>query len=206
MESNIYTYTEVLASKAPVPGGGGAAALCGAIGAALAEMVCSLTLGKPRYAQYEAEIKEITGKADILRKQLTELAEEDEVAFEPLSRAYSLPNGTDEEKAYTAKIMEECLLRAADVPFRVVKTAFEAIKLHEKLVEKGSKLAISDVGVGAVICKSALQSAALNVYINTKYMEDKATANEYNSKTDEYLARGAEIADGVYKAVYEKLR
>lgn len=206
MESNIYTYTEVLASKSPVPGGGGAAALCGAIGAALAGMVCSLTLGKPRYAQYETEIKKITEKADTLREQLMKLAEEDEVAFEPLSRAYSLPDSTDEEKAYKAKIMEECLLRAADVPFRVVKTAFEAIELHERLAEKGSKLAISDVGVGAVICKSALQSAALNVYINTKYMEDKETAKEYNSKTDEYLAHGSEIADSVYKAVYEKLR
>ncbi len=206
MEANIYSFTEKLASKSPTPGGGGVAALCGAMGAALASMVCGLTLGKPKYAQYEKEILEITGEAEALRKKLMALAEEDEVAFEPLSRAYSLPCGTDEEKEHKTKVMEKCLATAADVPFRVVRTAYEAILLHERLVEKGSRLAVSDVGVGAVVCKSAMQSAALNVYINTKYMNNKSLAEEYNAATDEYLKKGSDIADKIYEAVSGMLR
>lgn len=206
MEKNIDSYIEKLASKSPTPGGGGAAALCGAVGTALASMVCNLTIGKPRYAQYEEEVKQIAAQAEKLYIKLMQLAEEDETAFEPLSKAYSLPNATEAEKAYKANVMEKCLKAAAEVPFKTVQAVYEAIELHERLVEKGSRLAISDVGVGAVTCKAALQSAALNVYINTKYMENKQTADEYNSKTEKYVMKGSELADKIYSAVSAMLK
>ncbi len=206
MEQNINEFINKLSTKSPTPGGGGVAALCGSMGAALASMVCELTIGKPKYKLFEDEVIEIAKAALILKDKLMALAEEDEVAFEPLSKAYSLPTDTDEQKVYKAEYMEKCLVAAADVPFRVVKTAYEAILLHERLVEKGSKLAISDVGVGAVVAKSALESAALNVYINTKFMANKTVADDYNTKTDEYVKKGSEIADKVYAAVSEMLR
>lgn len=206
MEKDIYAFSEKLASKSPTPGGGGVAALCGTMGAALASMVCCLTSGKPKYAQYESEICDIALAADALRKDMLALAEEDGIAFEPLSKAYSLPCATEEEKAEKAKVMEKCLATAADVPFRAVKKAYEAILLHERLVERGSRLAISDVGVGAVVCKSAMQSAALNVYINTKYMCNRELAEKYNGETEKYLKKGSDIADNIYKAVSDMLR
>lgn len=206
MEADIYVFTEKLASRSPTPGGGGVAALCGAMGAALASMVCCLTLGKPKYAQYEDELSRIVVEAEALRKKLMALANEDEIAFEPLSKAYSLPSTTDGEKAEKERVLERCLAAAADVPFRAVKTAYEAILLHERLVECGSRLAISDVGVGATVCKSAMQSAALNVYINTKLMKNRELAENYNRETEEYLTKGSDIADKTYKAVSDMLR
>ncbi len=206
MEQNINVFINKLSTNSPTPGGGGVAALCGSMGAALASMVSELTIGKPKYKQYEDEVKEIAKEALLLKDKLMALAEEDEVAFEPLSKAYSLPTDTEEQKAYKAEYMEKCLVKAADVPFRVTKTAYEVILLHERLVEKGSRLAISDVGVGAVVAKSALQSAALNVFINTKFMSDKNVANDYNTKTEEFIKKGSETADRVYMAVSGMLK
>ena len=206
MEQNLYIFTQKLASKSPTPGGGGVAAICGAMGSALACMVCNLTVGKSKYKEYEKELVGILNEAERLRIWLMLLAEEDETAFEPLSKAYGLPIETDEEKAYKAETMETCLRTAAEVPFKTVKAAFEAIELHARLVDKASRLAISDVGAGAAVCKAALQSAALNVYINTKYMSDREFAERINRQTEETVKKGIKKADEVYEAVESMLK
>lgn len=205
MEKNIELYIDKLASKAPTPGGGGVAALAASLGAALASMVCNLTIGKPKYAQFEDELKEIVAEAQLLSKKCLELATEDEVAFEPLSRAYSLPSTTDEEKRTKDEVLESALVRAANVPMMSAQAACDAIDIHRRLVEKGSKLVISDVGVGVQMARAALLSAALNVKINTKLMKNRAVADKMNEQIEALVKKGSAAADDVYCAVSKML-
>ncbi|MBP3348827.1 MAG: cyclodeaminase/cyclohydrolase family protein [Clostridia bacterium] len=206
MENNIELYIEKLGSKAPTPGGGGVAALAGALGAALASMVCNLTIGKPKYAQYENELKAVLESAENLSKKMLALAGEDETAFEPLSRAYSLPTETDEQKAYKEKVMEDSLKIAADVPLRAAKGAFDVIVLMERLATRGSKLVISDVGVGVQMARAALLSASLNVKINTKLMKDRFVADILNDEIEYVVNEGVKLADEVYNTVLEMMK
>lgn len=206
MEQNINEYINKLASKLPTPGGGGVAALCAGLGSALASMVCNLTIGKPKYAQYESELNDILNDATKLYEECIQLAQEDEVAFEPLSKAYSLKSTTDEEKRYKDSVMEAALLVAADVPLRSLQAAYKAILLHERLVEKGSKLVISDVGVGVQMARAALLGATLNVKINTKMMKNRVVADQMNSTADELTQKGKLIADNVYGTVLQMLK
>ena len=146
-------FVEVLASKAPVPGGGGASALVGAIGTALCNMVGSLTVGKKKYAAVEAEITELMEQATALQKKLLHLIEKDAEVFEPLSRAYGLPAGTEEEKAEKSRVMEGCLRDACSVPMDIMRTCCQVISLIGAFAEKGSVLAVSDAGVAAACCR-----------------------------------------------------
>ena len=175
-------FVTVLASKAPVPGGGGASALVGAVGTALGNMVGSLTVGKKKYAAVEEEMQELKAKADVLQKELLHLVERDAEVFEPLSKAYGMPKETEEEKAEKARVMEAALKEACSVPVEIMEKCCEAIDLLVEFAAKGSVLAISDAGVGAAFCKAALEGASLNVYINTKSMADREYAESLNKK------------------------
>lgn len=206
MEQNIKEYIDKLASKSPTPGGGGVSALCAGFGSALASMVCNLTVGKPKYTQYDKELNEILTEARSLCDKCLALAEEDEIAFEPLSKAYSLKSTTDEEKRYKEAVMEKALLAAADVPLRSAQAAYDTIMLHKKLVEKGSKLVISDVGVGVQLARAALTGAFLNVKINTKMMADRSVASKIDETANELVKNGQIIADSVYDAVLQMLK
>ena len=199
-------FVEVLASKAPVPGGGGASALVGAVGTALGNMVGSLTVGKKKYADVEAEMWELKGKADVLQKELLTLIERDAEVFEPLSRAYGMPRETEEEKAEKARVMEIVLKEACSVPMEIMEKCCEALDLIVEFAAKGSALAISDAGVGAVFCKAALQGASLNVYINTKSMKNREYAEELNQKADAMLEKYTKIADEVFDSVLGRLK
>lgn len=199
-------FVEVLASKAPVPGGGGASALVGAIGTALGNMVGSLTVGKKKYADVEEEMYELKGKADALQKELLHLIERDAEVFEPLSKAYGMPRNTEEEKAEKARVMEIVLKDACSVPMEIMERCCEAIDLIEVFAEKGSTLAISDAGVGATFCKAALEGASLNVFINTKSMKNREYADELNKKADEMLSVYTKKAEGIYQSVAARLR
>ena len=198
-------FVEVLASKAPVPGGGGASALVGAIGTALGNMVGSLTVGKKKYADVEEEMWELKKKADELQKELLHLIERDEV-FEPLSKAYGMPRETEEEKAEKARVMEIVLKDACSVPMEIMEKCCEAIEIIVEFAAKGSTLAISDAGVGAAFCKAALQGASLNVYINTKSMKNREYAEELNAKCDAMLEKYTKIADEVFESVLGRLK
>ena len=199
-------FLEVLASKAPVPGGGGASALVGAIGTALGNMVGSLTVGKKKYADVEEEMYELKGKADALQKELLHLIERDAEVFEPLSKAYGMPRNTEEEKAEKARVMEIVLKDACSVPMEIMERCCEAIDLIEVFAEKGSTLAISDAGVGATFCKAALEGASLNVFINTKSMKNREYAEELNAKCDAMLEKYTKIADEVFNSVLGRLK
>ena len=199
-------FVEVLASKAPVPGGGGASALVGAIGTALCTMVGSLTVGKKKYAAVEAEISGLMEKATELQNALLELIEKDAEVFEPLSRAYGLPKETEEERAEKARVMEGCLRDACSVPMDIMRRCCEVIDLIGVFAEKGSVLAVSDAGVAAACCKGALKGASLNVYINTKSMKNREYAEELNKECDGMLAKYGPMADEIFDSVLAKLR
>ena len=199
-------FIEVLARKAAVPGGGGAAALTGAIGIALGNMVGSLTVGKKTYADVEDEMWELKKKCDQLQKDFLHLIERDAEVFEPLSKAYGMPRETEEEKAEKARVMEAALKEACSVPMEIMEKCCEAIELIVEFGAKGSKLAISDAGVGAAFCKAALKGASLNVYINTKSMADRAYAEELNKKADAMLEKYTKIADETFDSVLGRLK
>ncbi len=199
-------FVEVLASKAPVPGGGGASALVGAIGMALGNMVGSLTVGKKKYADVEADIIAMKEKATALQADFLRLVEADAEAFEPLSKAYGMPRETEEEKAEKARVMAIVLKDACAVPMEIMEKCCEAIDVIEEFAAKGSALAISDAGVGVVFCKAALLGASLNVFINTKSMADKEYAASLNEKADKMIADYSKKADEIFAAVNARLR
>jgi len=206
IEKNCTEFIDVLASSAPVPGGGGASAYVGAIGMALGSMVGNLTLGKKKYADVQEDIKKILSQAVLIQNSLIDLVEQDALVFEPLSKAYGLPKNTEEERLYKDKQMEECLQLACSVPLKIMEKAVEAIALHEELADKGTKIALSDVGVGVLFCKSALMGASLNVFINTKLMQDRTYAEAINARSEKMLITEGKRADTIYEKVLSNLR
>ena len=199
-------FVEVLASKAPVPGGGGASAMVGALATALGKMVGSLTVGKKKYAAVEEEMWALKDRCDRLQKDFLHLVERDAEVFEPLARAYSMPKNTEEEKAEKARVMEIVLRDACSVPMEIMEKCCEAIDIIAVFAEKGSVIAISDAGVGAAFAKAALQGASLNVYINTKSMADKALAAELNARCDRMLEEYTGKADAIFDSVLGRLK
>jgi len=199
-------FLEILSSSSPVPGGGGASAFVGAIGTALGSMVGNLTLGKKKYENVQEDIKAILKKAEKLRNDLVSLVDKDAEVFEPLSKAYGLPKETEEEKRIRDEVMEKALKAAAGVPLEIMEKCIDAIALHEELADKGTRIAVSDVGVGVLFCKSALLGASLNVYINTKYMKDRQYAQQLNEKARKLIEEGTARADEVYRKVEGMLK
>lgn len=204
-EKTCEQFLAELAGKSPVPGGGGASALVGAIGTALGNMVGSLTVGKKKYAAVEADMERLNLRSEQLRRELEGLVTADAEVFAPLSRAYSLPRSTPEELAHREAVMAEVLEQASAVPMEIMKRCADAIELVEEYAQKGSALAVSDAGCAAALCKAAMQAASLNVFINTKSMKDRPRAEELNEQAqlllEEYCAR----ADLVFEEVAAKL-
>ena len=190
-------FVEVLASNAPVPGGGGAAALVGAIGTALGNMVGSLTVGKKKYADVEAEIVALKAKCDQLQKDLLDQVPADAEGFEPLAKAYGIPKDNPDRD----RILEEATIVACGVPMKIMELCCEAIEAIAVFAAKGSRLAVSDAGCGAVCCKAALQSASLNVFINTKSLKNRELAEELNAKANGMLDKYCVMADDIFAAV-----
>lgn len=201
-EMSARSFTEVLASSEPVPGGGGASALVGAIGTSLASMVGNLTTGKKKYAEYETDIQRILKKADELRNTLLPQIDEDAKCFEPLSKAYGLPKDDPSRE----EVMENALRLACTAPLAIMKTAAEAIELHAELSVKGSTLMLSDVGVGVLCCKTALMGASLSIFINVRLMKDHEYAQALKAETDALLLKYCELAERTYVDVLEKLK
>ena len=195
---SIRAFTEALAGKSSVPGGGGASALVAALGTALGSMVGNFTLGKKNYADVEPDILRLMDEAAELQNRLLACVDADAEAFEPLSRAYGIPK--DDPTRDT--VMEKCLRDAAAVPMQILELSCKAIELHREFAEKGSTMMISDAGTGVVFCWAALYGAALNVKVNTKLMGDRAYADDLNKRVDELMEKYWKIADEVYESVY----
>ena len=190
-------FVEVLASDAPAPGGGGAAALVGAIGTALGNMVCSLTVGKKKYVDVEAEIIALQGKCSALQKEFLDQVEADEKGFVPLARAYGIPK----DDPARAETLEKATVTACQVPVRIMELCCEAMEAIAVFAAKGSRLAVSDAGCAAVCVKAALQAASLNVFINTKTLKDRALAEEMNARCLGMLETYGAMADGIFETV-----
>ena len=190
-------FVEVLASNAPAPGGGGAAALVGAIGTALGNMVGSLTVGKKKYADVEEEIIALKAKCDQLQKDLLDQVEADEINFVPLAKAYGIPKDDPNRDA----VMEEATIIACSTPVKIMELCCEALDAIKIFAEKGSRLAVSDAGCAAVCVKAAMQAASLNVFINTKTLKNREVAEEMNAKCFALLDKYGPMADEIFETV-----
>jgi formiminotetrahydrofolate cyclodeaminase len=203
--SSVATFLDDLASERPTPGGGGAAAVSGAIGAALVSMVANLTIGKKSYEAVSEDLKLVNAKAEALRAELTGAIEEDVVAFDAVMGAYRLPRATDAEKATRTAAIQAALKDATQAPLRTVKACYDVILLSAVVAEKGNLNVISDAGVAALAANAGLRSAALNVYINAKSIKDRGFAETQIGEVEAVLAQAAEMAESVYQAVRAKI-
>lgn len=205
LENSANQFIAELSSKAPVPGGGGASAYVGALGMALGLMVGNLTVGKKKYQDVEADILINMEKGQQIIDRLKQLVHEDAEAFYPLSQAYGLPKNTEEEAAIKEETLQRALVKATLVPLEITRTCAAAIDLHEELAVKGSRIALSDVGVGVIFAKAALQGAMLNVLINTQIMKDAQLKQETEAELAELVSVYCEKADKIFKTVQDAI-
>lgn len=205
LEKSSHEFVQALSSKEAVPGGGGASAYVGALGMALGSMVGNLTLGKKKYREVEGDITETLAQSTALIAKLEQLVEADAEAFLPLSKAYGMPKETEAEKKEKDEVLQAALIEAAQVPLDIAKACLEAISLLDVYAHKGSRLAVSDAGVGATFCKSALEAARLNVLINTKMMKDEEKREAIEAELAVVVAEGTSKADAIYAYVLAEL-
>jgi formiminotetrahydrofolate cyclodeaminase len=201
----IQAFLDELASEAPTPGGGGAAALVGATGAALVSMVCNLTIGKEKFASVESSMKDALAKAESLRAQLIGMMAEDEVAFDTVMTAYRLPRNTEEEKAARTAAIQEASKKATLVPLAAARACAEVIDLCRPVAEIGNPNVVSDAGVAVLCAQAGLKSAALNVLINLGAIKDEAFVAQHQAKLDQILSSHDTLANEVYELVKSKL-
>ena len=199
-------FLAVLSSSEPVPGGGGACGYVAAVGMSLGNMVLALTTGKKKYAEYQEETEELIVKATDLTKRLAECMDKDAESFKPLAAAYGLPKDTEEQIKEREAIMAKALVTASEAPLSMMELILEAMKLIDRISVIGSRIAISDAGVGITMCEAAMKGASLNVFINTKLMKDTDVADDMNTRTDELIIRGNQMADEVYDRVMDCVR
>ncbi|HMK88919.1 MAG TPA: cyclodeaminase/cyclohydrolase family protein [Methylocystis sp.] len=201
----IASFLDSLASEAPTPGGGGAAAIMGAVGAALVSMVANLTIGKKNYEAYDAELKEVNATAEALRAELTAAVDEDVDAFNAVMGAYGLPREGDDQKASRAAAIQAALKQATDAPLRAVKACHEVIKLAAVVADKGNLNVISDAGVAVLAANAGLRSAALNVFINAKSIKDREFAEIRLGEVNALLDLSAKKTEEIYDIVRAKI-
>ena len=197
----IEDFIGVLNSAEPTPGGGGASALAGALSAALLGMVAHLTTGKKKYAEYQEEIDKILEDTKSLACRMEDLIEEDAKAFAPLAAAYGIPK---EDPDRAAKL-EVALINAASAPYKIVEAAGDVRDIVVRLADIGSRLAISDAGVAAALCSATAKGAAMNIYINTKLMSDRAVAEKMNEDTKALVESICSDCDAVYDRIKGEL-
>lgn len=205
LDRSVIQFLDELASSAPVPGGGSTAALTGALAAALVSMVGNLTVGKKRYASVEEEVKALLHRSESLRQRLAKLLESDTQVYGSLSKAYKLPRNTEERKAARTAAIQTALKEAEAVPMQIAEACVEVLDLCAPMAEKGSRLAVSDAGVAALLAEAGLRSAALNVLINLAYIRDEDFVRQEQAKLDGHLAGKGQLKEQVYELVVGKL-
>ena len=205
VEMTVSEFADVMASDAPAPGGGSASALTGAIGAGLAAMVCALTVGKKKYAEYEAQTIEAQKKAVALKDRYIEIIDSDTEAFNAVSAVFAMPKDTDEQKAARKAAMQAALKQCTISPFEMMELACDALEVVTALVGKTNASAASDLGCAALNLRSAIQGAWLNVCINVGGIQDEAFAKEYREKGEALLAKALPMAAAAYQAILASL-
>jgi formiminotetrahydrofolate cyclodeaminase len=201
----VNTFLDELASSQATPGGGSAAAVMGAMGAALVSMVCNLTIGKKNYAEVEPEMQSILKDAESLRARIAGMVAEDVEAFDQLMAAYAMPKDSDAEKADRSAAIQAGLRAATDAPLACARACAEVIALSTRVAEKGNRNVISDAGVGALAAQAALRSAALNVYINVPMIKDTAFAESRKAEVESLLSRALPEAEKAYQVTVSRL-
>ena len=201
----VSTFLDQLASSAPAPGGGSAAALGAAIGAALVSMVANLTVGKKQYVDVEEDIQRILERSETLRRRCEELLEQDVAAYTMVSQAYKMPRDTDEQKEARSAAIQEALKGATSVPMALAEACVEILKLCPESAEKGNVRAVSDVGVGALMAEAALRAAALNVWINLGSIKDQDFVRTEGERLNALLEGKAQLKEDILKDVEAKL-
>ena len=204
-DTAVEPFLDALASQTATPGGGSAAAIIGAMGAALVSMVCNLTIGKKKYADVEDEMKHVLGKAESLRRRLTSMIEDDVQAFDKVMAAYGMPKETDADKARRDDAIQVSLKLATDVPMRCCHAAREVIDLAGIASDKGNLNVISDAGVAVLAGYAALRSAALNVFTNARMINDRAFADAKLEELHELMAGAESATENAYDVVKGKL-
>jgi len=198
-------FADLLASDAPAPGGGSAAALEGALGAALTAMVCSLTVGKKKYAEHEELAKSVQARAADLKERFVEVMDRDTEAFNVVSAAFGMPKATDEEKAARSEAIQEGLKGCTKTPFEMMELAVETLELTASILGKSNDSAASDLGVSALSLRAAIQGAWLNVLINIGSLKDAALAEDYRQMGEALLAKALPLADEIYSTVVSQM-
>ena len=198
-------FLDALASGAPTPGGGSAAAVMGAMGSALVSMVANLTIGKKGYEGVEAEMRQVLAESEALRTRLAAMVAEDVAAFDTLMAGYKLPKATDGEKAARSLAIQAGLKLATEAPLACARACGEGVQLAARAVEHGNLNVISDVGVGVLASWAALRSAALNVHINAPQIKDRAYTDRALSELQALLAECGPLAERVLELVKAKL-
>lgn len=204
-EQSIDKFLERLASADPTPGGGSAAAIMGAMGAALVSMVCNVSFGKKGYEGAEPELRAVLAESEALRIRLAAMVGADVAAFDALMATYKLPKSTDEEKARRADAIQASLRRATEVPLDCARACSEVIALSRRAGEHGYRHVISDAGVGVSAAYSALRSAALNVYINAPALKDREFAARCSAEIEKLVEHNAKESEAIYALVRRKL-
>ena len=200
------TFLDELASGAPTPGGGSAAAIMGAMGAALVSMVCNVTIGKKGHEAVESEMIAVRDESEKLRLRLTSMVAEDIAAFDGLMAAYRLPKATEEDKSRRAVAIQTSLRAATDTPLECARACAEVVALSRRAAEKGYAGVISDAGVGVLAANTALRSAALNVYINAPSLKDRDFAAAAMAEVEELIEHCARESELVIELVRSRLR
>lgn len=203
---SVTEFLDSLASGAPTPGGGGAAAVSGSMGAALVSMVCRLTIGRKRYAAVEDEMNEILDRAETLRAELQQLGEDDVAAFNRLSAAYKLPRVTESDIAIRRDAIQSSLKRATEVPLRTARAAAAVLPLCVPVAERGNQAAVSDAGVAALLAHAAVRSALLNVEINLRTLEDALFVNQVRAEVERLTSGLSAEAEQIAALVANKLK
>ena len=198
-------FVDLLASDAPAPGGGSAAALEGALGAALTAMVCSLTIGKKKYAEFEETAKAAQAKATDLKVRFVDVMDRDTEAFNVVSAAFGMPKETDEEKAARSAAIQKGLEGCTKTPFEMMELAVETLELTASILGKSNDSAASDLGVSALSLRAAIQGAWLNVLINIGSLKNKELAEDYRAKGEALLAKALPLADQIYDTVVKAM-
>jgi methenyltetrahydrofolate cyclohydrolase len=204
-QSSVEKFLDDLASGNPTPGGGSAAAIMGAMGAALVSMVCNVTIGKKGYETVETEMRSVLGESERVRRRLTAMVAEDIAAFDSILAAYKLPKATEEDKTVRAAAIQAGLRRATEVPLDCARVCAEVIALSRRASEQGYLNVISDGGVGVLAGFTGLRSAALNVYINAPALKDRVFAAQATAELEKLLAFCGAESEAVYKIVRDKL-
>ena len=201
----IQAFLDGLASKTSTPGGGGAAAVSGAMGAALISMVANFTIGKKGFEDVQDECKEMLAKSEDLRSKLTDAIKDDVDVFDRVMASYGMPKDTDEEKSARTTEIQAALKEATDVPLECARLCKELINLSQSAAEKGNNNVISDAGVAVLAGYAGLRSAALNVYINIGGIKDKEFVDDRRQNLELLLDGMDVLKEDIYELVKSKL-